>query len=291
MLSYLMLSGIANGCIYGLVALSIVVLVKGTGSVNFAQGEFVMLAGFCAFTLHVLWKLPYVASLFAAVAVVAAVSIVAFPLLRPLFDHKRTASFLVATLGISLMLKGAARQLWGGQGDVVPFPPLFDATFVLSDDLIVRAQDIVVIAGAILVMGAFAAFFFFTRTGRFLQAAADNPQAARLVGIRLDRVNVTALAVSGAVSATAGVLIAPVTLLYVDMGFGLFVKGFAAAVVGGMTSLPGAIAGGLAIGLMETLVGGYISTSAQEITSFLVIIVVLVFMPAGLFGRRGLRRV
>ncbi|MDO8280029.1 MAG: branched-chain amino acid ABC transporter permease [Burkholderiaceae bacterium] len=291
MLSYLLLTGAANGCIYGLVALSIVILVKGTGSVNFAQGEFVMLAGFVTFTLHVLWKVPYVPAMLAAIACVVLVAVVMYPLLRPLFDRNRSASFLVATLGLSLIFKGAARQLWGGQGDVKTIPPLIDATFIFLDDIVVRAQDLVLIGGALLVMGVFALFFSKTRTGRFLQAAADNPQAARLVGIRLDRVNLVALSVSVVVCATAGVLVAPVTLLYVDMGFGLFVKGFAAAVVGGLLSLPGAIVGGLAIGIIETLVGGYISTSIQEITAFIVIFIVLLFMPAGLFGARAMRRV
>ena len=291
MLSYLLLSGIANGCIYGLVALSIVILVKGTGSVNFAQGEFVMMAGFAAYTCHVLWRLPYTPSLLAAIVGVAALAAVLYLMLRGLFDRRRTSSFLVATLGISLILKGLARQLWGGQGDAVPFPPLVDATFVFFDDFAVRAQDLVVIGGALLVMGLFALFFARTRTGHFLQAAADNAQAARLVGIRLDRVNLVAFSVSAAVSAAAGVLIAPVTPLHVDMGFGLFVKGFAAAVFGGLTSIPGAIAGGLAIGLIEALVGGYVSTNMQDVTPFLVIFIVLLLMPAGLFGARRLRKI
>jgi branched-chain amino acid transport system permease protein len=151
-------------------------------------------------------------------------------------------------------------------------------------------QQLVVTGGALLVMGVFALFFRLTTIGRAMQATADNPRAARLVGIRVEHVHMLAFAVGAAIAGAGATLMAPLTLLYPDIGFGLFIKGFAAAVLGGLTSLPGALVGGLAIGITEALAAGYIHSSFLEVSAFIAIMATLVIRPRGLLGGPPPRR-
>ncbi|MCC7274831.1 MAG: branched-chain amino acid ABC transporter permease [Alphaproteobacteria bacterium] len=291
MLGYLVLSGITTGALYALVALGVVIVFKATGTVNFAHGDLFMIGGFLAFTFHVLMGLPYLVALALAVAAGFGIGIltdrIAF---RPLM-RANLVSLVLATVGFSFILKGIARSVWGGKADLFAFPPLISPDPIFLGPLIIIPQQLVAIGGAALVMGAFAAFFRLTRIGKMMQATADNPKAATLVGIRTDRVYMYAFGVGAAVAASAAVLMAPLTLLYPDIGFVLFIKGFAAAVLGGLSSLPGAVVGGLVVGVVEALAGGYINSSFLEVSAFVVIMVVLVLRPTGLFGATAVRRV
>lgn len=291
MFGYLVATGITTGALYALVALGITIVYKSTRSLNFAHGDLFMICGFIAYTFHVMWGYPYVVSLFLAVvagfAIGAVVERIAF---RPVMDQG-IASVLLATIGLSFVLKGIARGVWGGKGDFIPFPPLVQAPPLSLAGILVTPQQLIVLAGAIAVMIAFGLFFKYTRLGRMMQATADNAKAARLVGIRVGRVYMYTFAVGTAIAGAAAVLMAPITLLYPDIGFVLFIKSFAAAVLGGLNSIPGAVAGGFMIGLIETLSGGYISTNLQDVSSYIVIMLVLVFLPNGLFGGRTLRKV
>jgi branched-chain amino acid transport system permease protein len=291
MFGYLVATGITTGALYALVALGITVVYKATHAVNFAHGDLFMICGFIAYTFHVMWGLPYVVSLVLAVmagfAIGAVVERVAF---RPLMGQG-IVSMLLATIGLSFVLKGTARALWGGKGDFIPFPPVMSPQPMSLAGILVTPQQLIVFAGALVVMLLFAVLFKFTKLGRMMQATADNAKAAKLVGIRVGRVYMYTFAVGTAVAGAAAVLMAPITLLYPDIGFVLFIKSFAAAVLGGLTSIPGAVAGGFLIGLIETLTGGYISTSLQDVSSYIVIMFALVFMPSGLFGGPVLRKV
>jgi branched-chain amino acid transport system permease protein len=291
MFGYLFTTGITSGALYALVALGITVVYKATRTVNFAHGDLFMLGGFIAYTFHVMWGIPYVVSLFLAViagfAVGAAAERIAF---RPLLDQP-VVSTLLAAIGLSFVLKGIARAVWGGKGDFIPFPPLVAAQPISVGGLLLVPQQLIVLAGALAVMLVFGIFFKFTRVGRMMQATADNTKAAKLVGIRVGWVYMYTFAAGSAVAASAAVLMAPITLLYPDIGFVLFIKAFAAAVLGGLTSIPGAVLGGFLIGLIETFCGGYVSTSLQDVSSYIVIMVVLVFLPNGLLGGPTLRRV
>lgn len=292
MLGYLLFSGVTTGALYALVALGIVVVFKATAIVNFAHGELFMIGGFLAYTLHVMLGLPYVPSLALAVGCTFLVGMatdrIAF---RPLMKSNMVA-LVLATVGFSFVLKGIGRSIWGGKGDYLPFPPLvgFDP-IVLPGDIVIVPQQLVVLIGALAVMLVFAAFFRLTRIGRMMQATADNPKAATLVGIRTDRIYMMTFAVGAAVAAAAAALMAPLTLLYPDIGFSLFIKGFAAAVLGGLASLPGAVIGGIGVGVIEALAGGYIHTSFLDVSAFVVIMAVLVLKPTGLLGGARLRRV
>ncbi len=291
LLSYLLLSGVTTGALYALVALGIVVVNKATGVINFAHGELFMFSGFVAWMLHVQMGVNYPLALLLAVAggfvLGALTDRIAF---RPLMKAD-IISLVLATVGIGFVLRGLARVIWGGKGDYLPFPPITSPEPIMMGSVMIIPQQLAVLAGAIVVMLVFAAFFRLTRAGKMMQATADNPKAATLVGIRIERIYTLSFGTGAAIAAAAAVLMAPLTLLYPDMGFPFFIKGFAAAVLGGLTSLPGAILGGLAIGVIEALAGGYIHSSFIEVSAFVVIMIVLVVKPTGLLGYNKLRRV
>ena len=291
-LSYLVATGISTGALYALVALGIVVIYKATQVVNFAHGEMFMLGGFFAFTFHVMLGWPYLPSFALAVALAFGVGIavdrIAF---RPLMQRQTLVSVLLVMIGLSFVLKGVARWLWGGKGDYLTFPPLISPEPLSFGGIMVMSQQLVVLGAACAVMLVFALFFKLTRAGRFMQATADNPKAAKLVGLRTDRVYMYTFGVGSAVAAAAAVLMAPLTLLYPDIGFMLFIKAFAAAVLGGLTSIPGAVVGGFLIGIIEQLAAGYLHTAMQEVAAFIVIMIVMIFIPTGLFGLGRIRKV
>ncbi len=289
--SYLLMSGVTTGALYALVALGLVVVNKATGVINFAQGEFFMFAGFVAWTLHVQFGMNYPLSFLLAVVVGfvlgALTDRIAF---RPI-DKNDIVSLVLATVGISFMLKGLARVIWGGKADYLSFPPITSPDPIMVGPIMVIPQQLAVLAGTLIIMLVFAAFFRLTRAGKMMQATADNARAARLVGIRTDHIYTLAFGTGAAIAGAAAVLTAPLTLLYPDIGFTFFLKGFAAAVLGGLTSLPGAVLGGLIVGVVESLAGGYIHSSVMELSPFIVIMIVLVFKPTGLLSFHKARRV
>ena len=291
MLGYLLVSGITTGSLYALVAMGLVVVYKATGVVNFAHGELFMLGGFFAYTLHVLTKVPYVPALVLAVLGALVVGVlterVAY---RPLM-RAPAVSLVLAAVGFSFILKGAAREIWGGRGDYIPFPPLVRAEPIAFGDVLIVPQQLVVLGAALVCMTLFTLFFNGTRAGKILQATAENAKAASLVGIRIERVYAFTWGVGAAVAGAAAALMAPLTLIYPDVGAVLLVKAFAAAVLGGFGSLPGAVLGGFSVGVIENLAGGYIHTSFQEVSAFVVIMVVLIVRPTGLLGARDIRRI
>jgi branched-chain amino acid transport system permease protein len=289
--AYLLVSGLASGCLYALVAVGLVVVYKSTTVVNFAHGELFMVAGFFAYTLHVLLRVPYLAALLLAVLASFALGMLTERLAyRPLM-HAPTISLVLAAVGFSFVLKGLARQIWGGRGDYIPFPPLLGTDPIIFGEIVLVPQQLVVVAATIICMLLFAAFFRWTRTGKTMQATAENAKAARLVGIRVDRVYALTWGLGAAAAGVAAVLMAPLTFVYPDIGMSLLVKAFAAAVLGGFGSLPGAILGGLSVGVIEQLAGGYLHTSLMEISAFVIIMAVLIVRPTGFLGARGLRRV
>lgn len=290
MLSYLILSGLTTGSIYALVALGIVLVYKSTGTINFAHGDQLMVAGFIAFTLHVLLGLPYLLSMAGAVAGGFVLGAVAERIGFRSVLRTSLVNVVLATLGLSFVLKGVARMTWGGISDYLSFPPLVPPDPIILGEIILLPQQLVVTAGALAVMGCFALFFRLTPVGKAMQATADNPKAARLVGIRVERIHMLAFGVGAAVAGAGAALMAPITLLYPDIGFNLFIKGFAAAVLGGLTSLPGALVGGLAIGIVEALAGGYIHSSVLEVSAFVAIMATLILRPRGLMGGPPPRR-
>ncbi|MEI8403536.1 MAG: branched-chain amino acid ABC transporter permease, partial [Alcaligenaceae bacterium] len=241
--SYLLISGVTTGALYALVALGLVVVNKATGIINFAQGEFFMFSGFVAWVLHVQLGLNYAITFLLTIAIGfglgALTDRIAF---RPIAKTD-IVSLVLATVGIAFVLKGVARVLWGGKGDYLSFPSITSTDPMTVVGLMVIPQQLAVLAGTLVILILFAAFFRLTRAGKMMQATADNAKAAVLVGIRTDKIYTLAFGTGAAIAAAAAVLTAPITLLYPDLGFPIFLKGFAAAVMGGLMSLPGAVLG------------------------------------------------
>jgi branched-chain amino acid transport system permease protein len=293
MLSVLVASGLANGLLYALMALGIVVLAKAADAVNFSHGDLVTLGGLISFSAIVTAGMGPPAALVVVVIIAALIGAAMFGVLRTLLQPMYATSFLIATIGFSFFCRGVMRVVWGGQGDYLTVPPLTTSPPVIlgGGAVIIPAQQLVMMAGGVAILLLFAGFFRLTRIGLFMRAVADNPRAAHIVGIPGPLVLCAALVLSVLVAAVSGYLLAPSTLLFPDLGFPLFTKGFAAAILGGITSLPGALIGGLILGLVESLVAGYVSSQIQDLSAFIVIFFTLLFLPRGLFAGQQKRAV
>jgi branched-chain amino acid transport system permease protein len=268
-----------------------VVVNKATGVINFAQGEFFMFTGFIAWMLHVQLGINYLATFAFALAFGFALGCLTDRIAFRPIAKSDVVSLVLATVGIAFVLKGLARTIWGGKADYLAFPPITSPAPIMVGNIMVIPQQLAVLAGTAVILLLFVAFFRFTRAGKMMQATADNARAARLVGIRTDRIYTLAFGIGAAIAAAAAVLTAPLTLLYPDIGFAFFLKGFAAAVLGGLSSLPGAVLGGMIVGIAESMAGGYIHSSVMELSPFIVIMAVLVLRPSGLLGPAKTRRV
>jgi branched-chain amino acid transport system permease protein len=282
--SYLLLGGITTGALYALVAIGLVVVNKSTGIINFAQGELFMFCGFLAWMIHVQFGLAYPLAFIGAVVGGFLLGIVTDRAAFRALAKTDVVGLVLATVGLAFVLRGAARMIWGGKGDYLSFPPITSPEPVMIGDIMVVPQQMAALAGAIAIMLVFAAFFRFTRIGKIMRATADNARAATLVGISIQDVYTLAFGAGAAIAGAAAVLAAPLTLLYPDMGFAFFIKGFAAAVLGGLTSLSGAVVGGLLVGVIESMAGGYIDSSMMEVAPFLLIMIVLIICPTGLLS-------
>ena len=289
--AYVLSSGLTSGALYALMAVGLVLCYRTTGHINFAHSELFMMGGFFAFTLHVMWELPYLPSLVGAVFFAFLLGVLTDrTVYRPLIKAP-PLSMVLSTVGFSFLLKGIGRYFWGGQGEFVPFPPLVSPAPVMVAGVPMFPQQLVVLGGALLCMVVLTLFFRYTRAGKTMQATAEEPRAAYLVGIRVEWVYTMTWGFSAGLAGFAAVLMAPLTQITPDVGFILLLKAFAATILGGLGSMPGAIVGGFLVGIMESLSGGYISAAFQDVSAFVIIMVVLVLRPSGLFGVRGVREV
>lgn len=282
--SYLLLGGLTSGALYALVALGLVVVNKSTGIVNFAQGELFMFCGFLAWTVHVQFGLAYPFAILAAIVGGFILGVGTDRAAFRLLDKTDVVGLVLATVGLAFVLRGTARVIWGGKGDYLSFPPITSPDPVMIGSIMIIPQQVAALVGAVAIMLAFAAFFKFTRAGKIMRATADNAKAATLVGITVQNVYTVAFGTGAAIAGAAAVLAAPLSLLYPDMGFAFFIKGFAAAVLGGLNSLGGAVVGGLLVGIIESMAGGYIHSSMMEVAPFILIMLVLIICPTGILS-------
>jgi branched-chain amino acid transport system permease protein len=289
MLGQLIVSGISQGSIYAIVALGMTVLFRVTRVLNFGYGAFFMAGAFVFYVLTQLLGLGFGAGFVATVLLMTVVGmIVERGLIRPIIGGSHV-SVAMMTVAISYFFTGIARIFWGRE--VLPMPPVFDIAPLQWHGLVFGGQDIVIASVCLLLVAAFFLFFARTKLGKLMQATAQAPRGAALVGINVPGFHCAMWGAAAAVAAVAGALVAPVSLLYPDMGAYLLIKAFAAMALGGFGQLAGAVVGGLLIGIAEQLAGGYISTSMIDIFAYLVIIVVLLVMPRGIFGRKEVVRV
>jgi len=277
-------SGLVSGAVYALLALAIVIVYRTTDVANFAQGEIYMAASYLAFFLIVVFAVPVWLAIPLTVLIVCcgAALFQRVVLTRVSSGRGVSVNLVIATLGLSFLLKGMVR--FSGFGDAPrSFPSLVPDGAVMIGDASLTYLDLVILATSLLVMALFFWMFTYTKAGRAMRAVGMNRRAAALVGISLSRVQMQVWAFSGGISAVAALLIAPKLLLTVEMGH-VATLAFAAAIVGGFTSLPGAVIGGFIIGVAENLVGLFISSRAIVVTPFVVIMLVLILKPQGLLG-------
>jgi branched-chain amino acid transport system permease protein len=289
MLLQLILSGIAQGSIYALVALGMTVLFRATTIVNFAHGEMFMFGAFVVYLfLHLVGAPFFVAALLGVVTLFGLGICIERVLIRPMAGGPHIALAMM-TVALSYLFRGIARIFWGRE--VLPMPPVFSYPPIEIGNLVLTTQDLIIAGTMVLLVIVFMLLFHRSKLGRLAQAASDSPRGAALVGINVPAFYGTMWGVSAAMGAIAGILVAPITLLYPDMGAQILIRAFAAMTLGGFGHFGGAVIGGLLMGILEELSGGYLSTSLIDVFAFIAIIVVLLVRPAGLFGRGEVTRV
>jgi len=281
-------SGIALGAIYGLVALGIVLMFKATGVLNFAHGEGIMLSTFVAFTL-LKWKLPYGLVVVLTIAFAGLFGVLLERLIIRRFVGKSLLVSGIATLGLFLVFGDLAVWIWGK--DPYEFPGLFSQKPIDVGGVMISAADLGIVGVAAALAGGLFAFFRFTRLGIAMQACMENPTAAQLMGIPTRRIYALAWGLSHMIGAVAGLLIAPVTFLHFTMMQHVLHYAFAAAVLGGIFSLPGSLIGGIVIGISANLTGAYVSSAWKEVVPFLVMLAILIVRPHGLLARKHVKKV
>jgi len=281
-------SGVTVGAVYALVALGFAIIYNASDVVNFAQGEFVMLGGmFTVFAYQAGLPLPLAALV--AILGTAAIGIVFNKLAIETARGAPVVSLIIITIGASIFIQGATQVTFDKQ--LHRFPAFSGDDPIRLWGATILPQSIWVIAGALVVFIALWLFFTRTLTGRAVLATSNNRLAAQLVGINTDFVMTLSFGLSAAIGALAGVLITPITLTSYQVGISLALKGFAAAMLGGMGNPKGALVGGLLLGLFEALTAGYLSSQYKDAVAFIVILAVLFAMPQGIFGSKTVERV
>ena len=283
------ISGLATGSIYALIGLSFAIIFNSTGILNFAQGEFVMLGGVLTiFCLNVL-QLPLLAAIAAAVAGTTVIGLVFERLaIRPL-KNATPLALIIITIGASILIRGLVMLLWGKDTQALPAFSGNDPISVAGATLL--PQHIWIFGVTILVIVGCRLFFHHTISGKAMRACSFNPRAANLVGISVGRMILLSFVLSAAVGSLAGVIIAPLTMTAYDVGVMLGLKGFCAAIMGGMGSGLGTVLGGLILGTLESLGAGLISSGYKDAIAFFILLLILFLRPQGLFKKGETERV
>src|SRR5205085_8784086 len=281
-------SGTATGCIYALLALGFILIFKATEVVNFAQGDLMMVGAFLGLTFVDHMHLPYWAGALLAIAVMAAFgALLNLVLLRPLAGQGIFAVIMV-TLGLSILLRAGASVIWGPE--TVRFDSPFSRKVVHLGGVVLSQEHVAIILTTVVLVAALYLFFRFSRIGIAMQASSENPLAAYYMGIPVKSVHTLTWALGAGIAAIAGIMLAPVAFVHVNMGF-LGLKAFPAAVLGGFGSIPGAIVGGIIVGIVESLSVLYLPEGFNNVAAYALLLLFLMVRPQGLFGVALRRRV
>jgi len=286
-------TGLSTGSLYAILALSLVLIYRSTSIVNFAQGEMAMFTTFLAWSVlnghagpYWFW-VAFFATLVMAMIFGALVELIA---LRPV-ESGPVLNPIIVTLGLFTLVNSLALRIWQGEPKAFPSPAIFDGAPLKIGTAVISRPNVGVFCMALLIMGLIYVFFNRTKVGLAMRATAQNRVASQLVGIRVGRMLALGWALSAMVGAVAGMLLAPTLFLSPGMMQGVLLFAFAAAVLGGLESPVGAIVGGLTVGVVQNMAGTYIGSNIDITVAFLLIIVVLLVRPHGLFGRRVMQRV
>ncbi len=284
----LALSGVSVGSIYAMVALALVIPYKASGVLNFAQGEIVTFGAYTGLVLSMTLALPF-AAVVPLTLVIAALFGMAIErlLIRPIVAAPEF-TLVIATFAIGLLIRAAIRLRW--QDNTFPLDAPYVGAPLALGPLRLNPAYLVIIGCMIAIVGALAVFFRYTKFGKAMRAVALNPLAARLMGIGINSVFASAWALATAIGALTGLLLAPIIGVNPEIGH-LILKALVAAVIGGFTSLGGAVIGGLLLGVLETFGGAFFGATFKNIVPFAILMLLLLFKPHGLFGRAVQQRV
>jgi branched-chain amino acid transport system permease protein len=277
-----LITGLGQGCLYGLIALGFVLIYKATEIVNFAQGELLMMGAFFAVTYVMILGLPFWLGFILTIISMAVFGYLLDMLVVRSMIGESQFSVIILTISLGFILRAVAAGIWGS--DILSLETPYSGAMAKLGGLVIGQEYLVVIAGTVVLSLALFLFFKFSSLGVAMQAASQNQLAAYYMGIPVKRVFSLIWAISAMVAAVAGTLTAPISLVSPHMGF-IGIKAFAAAVIGGFGSLPGALIGGLIIGSSEQLAGTYLPTGFQEITAYVIMFAVLTIRPKGLFAQ------
>ena len=286
----LLVGGFANGCIYGLVAMGFVLIYKATEAVNFAQGDLMMLGAFVTLTfVNADWfGLPFWVGVLLAVAVMGVFSyLLEVTLLRPLFGQPQF-SVIILTIALGFFLRFVAGLIWGHEPQSLESPMAGQS--MTFGDVVLGLDEAFVIIATVALTGLLYVFFARTKLGLAMQASAQNQLAAYYVGVPVKRLSSLVWALAGMVATIAGVLFAAKGTIDPSSGL-LGIKAFAAAVIGGLGSLPGALLGGLIVGLIEPFAARYAPPHVSQVAPYVVLLLVLILRPNGLFAQVHAKKV
>ncbi|MEW5817640.1 MAG: branched-chain amino acid ABC transporter permease [Spirochaetota bacterium] len=288
MIVALIIDGLAVGSIYALVAVGLVMLVKSTGALNFAHGDFMMISTFFAYALVVQLGLSFLIAipltlLFAAVIGMLAERVI----VRRLMTGPR-AGIIMGTLGIGYVLQGIASNIW--TDDIFSFPKLFPGDYLKIGSTTISPQNVGIIFCTIIIISILHFFLTRTKTGTALRAITQNRTAATLMGIRVTRMYTLSWAVGIMLAAIAGILLAPTLFLSTGMGSITF-TGIICAIIGGFGNIYGAIIGGYLVGILSSIIPVYIPTELQGIIPFVLLMIVLFIKPTGILGKVTVKKV
>jgi len=281
------LIGLFSGGLMALVALGFVLIYKGTGVINFAMGEFMMLGAYFFYTANVMWKLPLLPALLLTLAAVALVAaLIERAILRPL-SGQPVIAVLMATIGLGSALHGVVDAIWGGKN--YEMPQLLPRKPFILGDILIPGQVVWSFALAALIIAGFTLYFRYSRTGIAMRAAASDPITAYVLGIDVRRTQRLTWMFAGIVGAVAGIVVGAMTSLSPALG-GAALGVLAVIILGGLDSIAGAIVAGLIIGVIESLTAGYLGGKVRDIVPYVTVLAILMIRPYGLFGTRQIER-
>jgi len=281
-------SGLTEGARYALVALGFTLIYNASGALNFAQGESVMIGGMVTAVL-LQTQMPFWLAVLLAVLAGLVVSLLLQRVFTYTLQRSGVLQVIILTVAFGIMLRGLAHVLWGTQTRSIP--PFSGSEPLRIGGATILPQALWVMGITAVVLAGLAWFFRHSRTGRGFVAASLDPTTAQLMGIDVKRVLLLAFGLSGVLGAIGGIVTAPITYTYADVGVMVGLKGIIAAIIGGMGSPWGAVFGGFAIGLAEAMTAGYVSSAYKDAVPFVMIVLLFMVKPTGLFGRRRVERV
>ena len=279
-----LITGLAIGAVYGLIGLGFMLLVNTTNILNFAQGEFGMLGAFIMITLAINVGIPYVPALLIVLAAAAVIGIVFERIVYRPLKNADVPTYFAATLAAAVVIRTAALKIWGPYAR--PFQEPFGLTMLSLGEVRVRPQDLLIVGVIIVLSGLLYLFFNKTSTGKAMRAMSQDRKTAQLLGVKVLSMGTLAFVIASMIGAVGGVLVAPIYFASLDMGFYMGLKAFISTIIGGWGSLPGAVIGGLIIGVVETFGAVYISSVYKDVFAFVLLIVFLVIRPQGIFGEK-----